>query len=555
MMTTKRTLGIAVLLLIAIGALAYTNRIYLLQYSLGWYTDIMHPRSGNQAVPWVAGPQNAALPLAQRPPNVIIIMVDDLGINDVTTGGGGHAAEGVSTPNIDAIAREGVRFDQGYAGSAVCTVSRAALMSGRYPWRFGVEFTPTPGAMARVAGELYSDRTRAHPVLIDKDLAKSAKDFNDLGMPPSEVTIAEALKERGYHTLHIGKWHLGSTPGMRPNNQGFDESLFMESGLYLPQNDPRVVNSKQDFDPIDKFLWPNMRFGVSYNAGHWFEPNKYLTDYFTDEAVTAIRRNKHQPFFLYLAHWGVHTPLQASKEDYDALSNIPDHRRRVYAAMVRSVDRSVGRVLQTLKDEGLDQNTLVVFASDNGAPGYIGIPDVNQPYRGWKLTFFEGGLRVPYVAKWPGHISAGTQYKTPMTNIDIMPTVVAAAGAKMPGDRPIDGVNLLPFLTAKPQVQPERPLFWRDGPYRAMRAGPWKLISSELPPKDWLFNLAVDPTEKVNLAAQEPQKLAEMKAKLLAHHAAMPPPRWASFIRMPINIDKTLDQADAPGDEYTYWYN
>jgi arylsulfatase A-like enzyme len=201
----------------------------------------------------------------------------------------------------------------------------------------------------------------------------------------------------------------------------------MESGLYLPENDPNVVNSKQDFDPIDKFLWPNMRFGVSFNNGKWFKPARYLTDYFTDEAVTAIKRNKNQPFFLYLAHWGVHTPLQASKADYDALSNIPDHRRRVYLAMVRAIDRSVGRVLQTLRDEGLDDNTIVIFTSDNGAPGYIGLPEVNQPYRGWKLTLFEGGVHVPYVAKWPGHIPAGTRYQPPVSNIDVLPTVVATA--------------------------------------------------------------------------------------------------------------------------------
>ncbi|MEI7514028.1 MAG: sulfatase-like hydrolase/transferase [Betaproteobacteria bacterium] len=554
-MRTYKKFGLAAAALLALGAMVYANRIYVLQYSLGWYTDIRYPRDAYRETPWVPGPAVPAMPLEQRPPNIIVILADDLGINDVSTHGGGHTAEGVPTPNIDAIAREGVRFDQGYAGSAVCTVSRAALLTGRYPWRFGVEFTPTPGALARVAGQLYADPKRAHPVLIDQVAAKDAKDFNDLGMPASEVTMAEALKARGYHTMHIGKWHLGSTPEMRPNNQGFDESLFMESGLYLPQNDPRGVNSKQDFDPIDKFLWPNMRFGVSYNAGHWFEPNKYLTDYFTDEAVTAIQRNKNQPFFLYLAHWGVHTPLQASKEDYDALAQIRDHRRRVYAAMVRSVDRSVGRVLQKLKDEGLDQNTLVVFASDNGAPGYIGIPDVNQPYRGWKLTFFEGGLRVPYVAKWPGHIAAGTHYPAPISNIDIMPTVVAAAGGDMPTDRPIDGVNLLPFLGQQPHTQPERALFWRDGPYRAMRDHQWKLISAELPAKDWLFNLAADPTEKVNLAASEPHKLAEMKAHMAAHHAGMPPSRWTSFIKMSINIDKTLDQADAPGDEYTYWNN
>ena len=276
------------------------------------------------------GPATAETPTAQRPPNIIVILADDLGINDVSTHGGGHGALGVPTPAIDSLARDGVRFDHGYAAAAVCTVSRAALLTGRYPWRFGVEFTPTPGAMAQVAGALYGDVQRLHPTTVDTGLAGQVKDFNELGMPASEITVAELLKARGYHTVHIGKWHLGSTPTMRPNNQGFDESLFMESGLYLPVDDPRVVNSRQDFDPIDAFLWPNMRFGVSYNGGTWFEPGRYLTDYFTDEAVKTIRHNRHRPFFLYLAHWGVHTPLQASKADYDALAHIADHRQRVY---------------------------------------------------------------------------------------------------------------------------------------------------------------------------------------------------------------------------------
>jgi uncharacterized sulfatase len=555
-MNLRKTLTVGALVLAAVAAVAYVNRLQLLRYSLGWYTDIRYPRDANQAVPWMNGPAQADKPAAQRPPNIIVILADDLGINDVTAHGGGRAAEGVPTPNIDAIARDGVRFDNGYAGAPVCTVSRAALLTGRYPWRFGVEFTPTPGAMARVAGALYADPNRLHPVIVDHDTATRAKDFNDLGLPPSELTVAELLKERGYHNIHIGKWHLGSTPEMRPNNQGFDETLFMESGLYLPENDPRVVNSKQDFDPIDKFLWPNMRYGVSYNGGHWFEPKGYLTDYFTDEAVKAIERNRNRPFFLYLAHWGVHTPLQANKEDYDALTNIPDHRRRVYGAMIRSVDRSVGRILQKLKDLGLDDNTIVIFTSDNGAPGYIGLPEVNQPYRGWKLTLFEGGVRVPYVAKWPGHIPAGLRYAAPVSNIDILPTVMAAAGGRVPTDRTIDGVNLLPYLAANPAVpQAPRPLFWRDGPYRSVQDQGWKLIVSERPRKDWLFNLAADPTEKRNLADQAPEQLARMKALLAKHHAGLPAPLWPSFIEMPILIDKTLDQKETPTDEFAYWYN
>ena len=350
-------LGLA--LVLAMGAL-YHNRIYVLQHSLGWYTDWKNPRDPYRPIDWQSGPLQSEVTPDQRPPNIIVILADDMGINDVGIHGGGQGPQGVTTPHIDGLGQAGVSFDRGYAGSAICTVSRAALMTGRYPWRFGLEFTPLPGAMGFVLGSLYPPQP---PMLLDKGLARQAKDFNELGMPASELTLAEMLKQKGYHNIHIGKWHLGSTSEMRPNNQGFDESLFMESGLYLPQNDPRVVNSKQSFDPVDNFLWPNMRFGVSYNGGRWFEPNQYLTDYFSEEAVKAIRTNKHRPFFMYLAHWGVHTPLQASKADYDALSHISDHRQRVYAAMVRSVDRSVGRVMQTLREEGLDQNTLVVFTT------------------------------------------------------------------------------------------------------------------------------------------------------------------------------------------------
>ena len=551
----RKTLIPAALLLGALAALAYVNRLHILKHSLGWYTDLRWPRDAHRPVPWMPGPATAETPTAQRPPNIIVILADDLGINDVSTHGGGHGALGVPTPAIDSLARDGVRFDHGYAAAAVCTVSRAALLTGRYPWRFGVEFTPTPGAMARVAGALYGDVQRLHPTTVDTGLAGQVKDFNELGMPASEITVAELLKARGYHTVHIGKWHLGSTPTMRPNSQGFDESLFMESGLYLPVDDPRVVNSRQDFDPIDAFLWPNMRFGVSYNGGTWFEPDRYLTDYFTDEAVKTIRHNRHRPFFLYLAHWGVHTPLQASKADYDALAHIADHRQRVYLAMVRALDRSVQQVLQALRDEGLEQNTLVIFTSDNGAPGYIGLPDVNRPFRGWKLTHFEGGLRVPFVARWPGHIRAGTQFRAPVSNIDILPTVVSAAGARLPNDRAIDGVDLLPYLGANPASPAQRALYWRDGPYRAVQAQCWKLIAAERPRKQWLFNLNEDPTERVNLAPQQPDKLAELRELLRAHHAGMPAPLWPSFIQVPVAIDKTLDQPLRAEDEFTYWYN
>lgn len=549
----RRVLWILVATVVVAAALLWTNRLVLLRYSLGWYTDWAHPRGPNQPIPWQAGPERPQAPPGQRPPNIIVILADDLGFNDVTAYGGGHADWGAATPNIDALAQEGARFDHGYAASAVCTVSRAGLLTGRYPWRFGVEFTPTPGAMARVAADLYDAPGRPHPVVIDREAAARAPKFDRLGMPGSERTVAEVLADRGYHTLHIGKWHLGSTREMRPNAQGFAETVFMESGLYLPENDPRVVNSKQDFDPIDRFLWPNMRWAASYNGGDWFEPKGYITDWYTDEAIAAIRANRHRPFFLFLAHWGVHTPLQATRADYDATPPHLDHRRRVYAAMIRALDRSVGRVMQTLREEGLDRDTLVVFTSDNGGPAYVGLPEINRPFRGWKLTLFEGGTRVPYVARWPARIPAGTRIDTPVSGIDLLPVAAAAAGAPLPADRPIDGANWLDWLGGpKP---PPRTLFWRDGSLRSVRDGDWKLIASERPKRDWLFDLATDPTERRDLSRERPDELARLRGLLDRHHAGMPAPLWRSFIEFPVTIDRTLEQGARPDDDYTYWIN
>lgn len=553
-MRLRRVVLLSLALVAVLALVAFAERKMIMLHALGWMTDLQHPRAANHPVPWQTGPETAPV-AGPRPPNVVVILADDLGFNDVSTFGAGLTELGVPTPNIDAISRAGVRFDRGYASAAVCSPSRAALLTGRYASRFGFEYTPTPGAMAKVAPMLELGGERLRQVITHPEVAGQIASFNELGVPSSEITLAELLKARGYHTLHLGKWHLGGTPQMRPNNQGFDESLYMESGLYLPENDPNVVNAKLDFDPIDAFLWPNMRFAVSYNAGDWFEPRNYLTDYLTDEAVTAIHNNRNRPFFLYLAHWGVHTPMQAAKADYDALPTIASHSRRVHAAMVRSIDRSVGRVLQALRDNGLEDNTLVVFTSDNGGPGYVGLPELNKPFRGWKLTQFEGGVRVPFVAQWPGHIQAGSRYTQPVTSRDILPTAVAAAGAELPADRPLDGVNLLPFLGANPAQQAPRTLFWRDGSYQAVLDGGWKLQQAARPDKLWLYNLNDDPTEQHNLAAQRADKVAELQALLAKHNAQMVAPAWPSFIEMPVQIDKTLDQPEAADDEYVYWQN
>lgn len=544
----------AAVALAALAGTGYGFRKDIILYVVAKRARDATPVAPNREIVWQKGPETASAPSGQRPPNVVVILADDLGFNDISYFGGGAADGLVQTPNIDSIAKDGANFSHAYSGTAACAPSRAMIMTGRYGTRTGFEFTPTPPGMTRIMDLFYNDGTRRHEMLFDKEAAANAPPFREQGLPGSEITLAEALKPQGYHTMHIGKWHLGNSPEFLPNAQGFDESVMLESGLFLPEDSPDVVNAKLPFDPIDQFLWARMQYATSYNNSEWFEPKGYLTDFYTDEAVKAIEANRNRPFFLYLAHWGVHTPLQASKADYDALSEIKDERLRVYAAMIVALDRSVGRVLQALKDNGLDENTLVIFSSDNGAPGYIGIPDVNKPYRGWKLTYFEGGIRVPLFARWPGKIAPGTERDMPVAHLDLFPTIVAAAGAPLPTDRVIDGIDILPYATGTAAgPAPERPIFWRDGHYHAVRAGGWKLQFAERPKKTWLFHLDEDPTEQRNVAEENPEKVAELRALIEAHNATQRAPLFPAVGEMPVTIDKTLEEPATEEDEYIYW--
>lgn len=508
----------------------------------------------NHPVTWAQGP--AAPPAGKRPPNVVFILADDLGFNDVTLNGGGVANGAVPTPAIDSIAHQGVTFANGYAGNATCAPSRAAIMTGRYATRFGFEFTPTPTAFSRVVGGHGGDPF--HPSRFNKDEVKNApKDDNTEAVPSTEITIAEALKTRGYHTMHLGKWHLGGIKGSRPEDQGFDESLGFMAGasLFAPVGDPSVEESRQDFDPIDKFLWGALPYAVQYNGGKMFHPNAYMTDYLTDQAITAIDKNKNRPFFLYLAYNAVHTPLQAPKADYDALSQIKDHRLRVYGAMVRNLDRNIGRVLQALKDQGLDDNTLVIFTSDNGGANYIGLPDINRPYRGWKATFFEGGIHVPFLLRWPGQLPAGAVYRSPVGHVDIFATAVGAAGAAPPKDRVIDGVDLVPFVKGQTAGDPHKAMYWRSGRYQTVLAGGWKLQAAREPNKVWLFDLSTDPTERHDLSKARPDKVRELQATLAQLDSQMAKPSWPSLLSGAIYIDHPGGQRPKKDDEYIYWDN
>ncbi len=552
-MFRKLVIGSLAAVLIAAGAAWYLRAdIVLFLASTTGRVDVAPTRTINwqKPDPWSAAQGR------QQPPNIIFILADDLGINDISTFGGGMADGALQTPNIDRLAADGANFTQAYSGTASCAPSRAMIMTGRYPTRTGFEFTPTPDGMGRVVSMVSADMDSGLPeVRVNNARAETAPAYEDQGLPTSEVTIAEVLQDAGYHTVHIGKWHLGRGEGFNPNDQGFDESLLMASGLFLPEDDPNVINAKLDFDPIDKFLWARMQFANSFNGGEWFEPGGYLTDYWTDEAVKVIRANKENPFFLYLAHWAVHTPLQATREDYEAVGNIEPHRARVYAAMMRALDRSVGDIMNALEEEGIADNTIIVFSSDNGGAGYIGLPDVNAPYRGWKITFFEGGIKVPMFMSWPGNIMPGTKIDTPVAHIDLMPTLASAAGASLPDGVEIDGIDLLPLATRAVETVPREAIFWQSAYYRVVRHGDWKLQVTEQPNKTWLFNLSDDPTEQTNLSEANPQKVAELRALLDAHTASARPPLYPHTIEAPVAIDKTRAERVSSDDEIIFWPN
>ena len=557
----KKLLLALLIVIIALGSLTWLNKVPLLLAIANYKADQKYSeRQPFYQVPWQQGPSVAKASPNERPPNIILIVADDLGFNDISTFGGGVADGRVLTPGIDQLAAEGVIFEQSYSGHNTCAPSRGMLMTGRYPSRTGFSFTPTPEGMVKIVSMVANSMDSGLPrASFDPEAEKLKPPYEEMGLPGSETTIAEVLKDNDYYTAHIGKWHLGRGKGMTPLDQGFDDSLLMNSGLYLPEQSKGVVNAKLDFDPIDQFLWSSMRYSANFNSteGAGFTPGGYLTDYYTDESIRVIEANKHRPFFLYLAHWGVHTPLQATREDYDAVGDIKPHRLRVYAAMIRALDRSVSRIMQKLEEEGLAENTLIMFTSDNGGPGYIGLPGVNRPFRGWKITSFEGGLRVPMFVKWPKSLPAGKTVKQPVAHIDVLPTIAAAAGAGLSEDIEIDGENLL--LLSNPETASawqRDTLYWVSDHSQVVRHGDWKLQLNDREPTDgmqtWLYNLGEDPTEQNNLANIRHDKLAELQALLAEHKANSRPPLWPATTQMAVPVDKTLAEQFGEGDEYVF---
>ncbi|MBN2313242.1 MAG: sulfatase-like hydrolase/transferase [Sedimentisphaerales bacterium] len=443
-------------------------------------------------------------------PNIVFMLVDDLGWTDV----GCYGSTFYETPNIDRLAAEGMRFTDGYAACAVCSPTRASIMTGRYPARLGV----TDWIRSRFQGGAIPEDKKNPTEYVGGKNKKLLCPPNALWMELEEITIAEALRPAGYTSCHIGKWHLGADDWY-PDKQGFD---FNIGGC--------------DFGQPPTYFDPYYRKGQGSIAT--LEPRhegEYLTDREADEAVTFIRRHKDEPFFLYMAHYAVHTPIQGKKELVEKYkTKTPTNQKNpTYAAMVESVDNAVGKIMAVLDELNLTDKTIVFFTGDNG--GLLGVTS-NAPLRSGKGFPYEGGIREPVLVRWPGVIRPGTTSREPMTSVDYFPTICEAAGVSAPRDREIDGVSLLTHLKSNGTKKLNREaLFWHFPhyrgnvvPYSIVRAGDWKLIKRYEGKTFELFNLRDDLSEKNDLSNRMPEKVQELDALLskwlLATGAKMPTP-------------------------------
>ncbi len=444
--------------------------------------------------PALAAP--AFAPKPSRPPNIVVILADDLGIGDI----GPYGGRAVATPHLDALAKSGVRLDAGYVSAAVCSPSRAGLLTGRYQQRFGHEFNIAEGGSAVGA---------------------------DIGLPRGEATLADRLKAQGYVTGLIGKWHLGSSPGYRPTERGFDEFFGTLLGFtpYALKRTPDVVAGTTGLDTPPE----RRNLTAIYRNTQPVEVTDYLTGVLATEAAGFVDRHRDRPFFLLFAPTAPHTPLQAKTADLARVRGMPDGNRRIYHAMVATLDDAVGQLLASIERNGLARDTLVIFLSDNGCATYLGEVCSNGRYHGGKRWQLDGGIRVPFLIRWPGVVRPGSRETRPMSALDLAPTLLAAAGAGR--DASSDGVDLRPYLTGHQRGAPHAALFWRAGPNRAIRAGDWKYWQVAVPGgghADYLFNLARDPDEQRNLAERQPARLAQLQAQLAAWDRQLRPPAWAS---------------------------
>ncbi len=535
------------------GFLLWEFKVNIIIWALPTVVNFINPVQDNIPTKWPEGPLER-LDQNDSRPNIILILADDMGYNDISLHNGGAADGTLETPHIDSLAKNGVWFNKGYAANATCAPSRASIMTGRYATRFGFEFTPVPDLGQLVVRWLAEEDDGKLRARIDNEIARNLPSFMDQGMPSDQITIAEILKTQGYYTAHIGKWHLGHSSGMSPLDQGFDDSLSLAGAYYLPEDHPDVVNAKFETS-IDKMVWSGGQYAARFNDSNYFTPDKYVTDYYTDEAIKVIEKNKNRPFFLYLSHWAIHNPLQAIRSDVEQMSHMSGHNLKVYSAMIRALDRSVGEIIRTLKELNIYGRTLIFFTSDNGGANYIELEDINKPFRGWKISFFEGGIRVPFILSWPDQIDPGLTFDKPVHHFDIFSTIASAANVKIPMDRKIDGVDLMPYIKGEKLANPHQTLFWRSGNHQAVLHENWKYLISKKEGTKWLFDTDQDPLERNNLININPEKTSQIENLLAMFNSEQANPLYPSSTELPVLIDKYDGQVIEDTDEFIFWSN
>jgi arylsulfatase A-like enzyme len=347
------------------------------------------------------------------------------------------------------------------------------------------------------------------------------------GIPESEILISQLFRQAGYATGATGKWHVGEAEGLKPWQRGFDYyyGMLTWGSIYASVAEKDILTRAFHFHTnLSKTTKREGSIEIVRN-GAVVEETEYITDRIGEEAVNFIDKNKRKPFFLYVPFNAPHDPFQAKKAYFDKITTTTDTTERIYLAMLVSLDEAVGHILEKLKQEGIENNTLIFFGSDNGGASYTGQMS-NAPLKGGKLSHFEGGIRVPLVAKYPGKISAGKVYNLPVSNLDIFATAISAAGITLPKDRMYDGVNLVPYVNGSNAQRPHETLFWRNGYSKAVRKGDWKLYVNERNGKVLLYNLATDVVEQQDLAAAQPAKVKELQAALKKWESQLAKPRW-----------------------------
>lgn len=473
--------------------------------------------------------QNIQVVHSQQP-NIIIILADDLGQTDISL----YGNKQIETPNIDAIGKKGVTFKEAYITSPVCSPSRAGLLTGRYQQRFGHELQMQeryPQSFLQYF--IFKILPAFRPV--SPIWSKSYPDDEDRmrqGLPPSEITLAEVLKVNGYTTGIIGKWHLGAQDFALPCNRGFDFQYGFNEAftLYMNVKSPDVVNAKVKDQYMDVYQWRKAKgrtgnCAITRNCCENETPEEYLTERLTTEAIRFMENNRNNPFFLYLPYSAPHAPTQAPKKYYEQFAHVKDHIQRTYLAMIKNFDDQVGRLLHYIDSIGATENTLVFFLSDNGGAAYNGTTD-NFPYRGGKLTNFEGGLRVPFMIQWKGKIKEGGVFSQPVISLDIFATACAAANAKLPQDRVYDGTNLMQFVSLESKEKPHEALYWRSDACKAIRKGKWKLCINGISQINSLYDMENDPGETKNIYNHHPAVVSELMEALEKWETQMAKPLW-----------------------------